>query len=50
MEAMETEERRLDMPLTKAGNSLAVIVPARVCRALNLTHGNFVTILLKRKA
>jgi len=42
-------ERILDFPLTKQGNSLAVVIPQKVLKALGYEHGDFVRVILKSK-
>lgn len=48
---MENNENEwvLDLPLTKQGSSLAVSIPAKVLRQLNLKHGDRVRIILTQR-
>ena len=43
------DEWILDLPLTKQGNSLAVTIPSKNVKALCLSHGDKVRVILTRK-
>ncbi len=47
---MDDESKRiLDLPLTKQGNSLGVSIPRKILNKLELEHGDWVRIVLKKK-
>jgi len=47
----ENEEKDwvLDLPLTKAGNSLSVVIPRKVLNATGLQHNDKVRVVLRKK-
>jgi len=43
------EEKTLDLPLSKHGTSLGIIIPKKVLEALNLKYKDFIKVTLTRK-